>query len=387
MVPGGMAVKFSVGYAEEDVRADVEIAISPASTFGYEFQSSCSPLYDHLIREQIVKVASEFGSPPLFLKCADSGALPFTWLARLTAAFCIGLGIPIPPVVSDKRYGFHGLRRTRLYVPSNTPKLIPNAPLFQADAVILDLEESVHVGRKTEALALAGAASESVDWTGMELMVRVNGGEQGRVDLLTLARSSVGTFILPKVDSPDNVLEVCELLDEAESDAKIIPLVESALGVENAYEIAACSSRISAISLGLEDYVADIGAIRTIDQSESFFARSRVLNAARAAGIMPLASVFPEFKNQSQVTEYARRARMDGYEGIGCIHPSQIDSVHLGFAADELELDRARKIVKAYEQASESGTGVVGVEGSMADLPTYRRAKRLLKISGLGGIE
>lgn len=386
MVTGGLAVSFAVGYAGGEVRSDVEITVTPSAQFSFEFSSSTSPLFDQSITHQIETIAKQFGKPNVHVKCIDSGALPMTWIARLTAAFCLASGVSLPPMVSEKRYLPTGLRRSRLYVPANTPKLIPNAPLFRPDAVILDLEESVHANRKVEALAMASFASEMLDWSGVELMVRVNAGPQGDADIATLAQSSVATFILPKITCADDVLRVDAILDDIGSHVRLIPLIESALGVEHAFEIASCSERITALSLGLEDYVADIGATRTLEQSESYFARARVLNAARAAGIMPLASVFPGFQNLDEVEEYARRARNAGYEGIGCIHPNQIDAVHRGFCASPKELEKANQIVEAYNSTQVSGGGVIGVDGSMADLPTYLRAKRLIEQSGGGNL-
>lgn len=384
MVAGGMAVMVRVGYSGPDIRADVEITAEPAAQFGFDFVSSCSPLYDELIRDQIWTVAREFGEPALHLTCRDSGALPMIWSARLTATFCLSLGLEIPAVVSGRRFSGQGLRRSRLYVPANTPKLIPNAPLFSPDAVILDLEESVHADRKVEALAMVASVSEGVDWGDIELMVRINSGALGLSELATLAGSSVGTFVIPKVDSPGDLVSIMNLLDLSDSSAKILPLIESALGVENAFEIAKCSPRVTAISLGLEDYVADIGATRSVDQSESWFARSRVLNAARAAGVMPLASVFPRFLVEEEVEDYSRGARLAGYEGIGCIHPNQIGPAHRGFIASGAELERAKRVIEAYERAEGEGKGAVGVDGAMADLPTYERAKRVVRLAGGG---
>jgi len=379
VVAGGLAVSWVVGYSGGDVRADVQITVTPASTFGYEFVSNISPLYDDAIREQIESAAAEFGNPDLFLSCIDSGALPMTWSARLTAAFCAALELPIPVVEKVGRGPTNGLRRSRLYVPGNTPKLIPNAPLFGADAIILDLEESVHVARKLEALAMVASVCGELEWGRSELMVRVNSGELGRQEMRVLGRSGVQTFILPKIESADEVVAVDSLLTEIGSECMLFPLVESALGVENAFDIARSSKRVTAISLGLEDYVADIGAVRTIDQSESAFARARVLNAARAAGVMPLASVFPRFQDLAEVEEYARSSRAAGYEGVGCIHPNQIEAVHRGFAPSEKELNMAHQVVEAYETAQSLGSGAVGVNGSMADLPTYLRSKRIIE--------
>jgi citrate lyase subunit beta / citryl-CoA lyase len=384
LAPGGVAMSWTVGYSGDDVRADVEITVTPANEFGYQFKSNVSPLYDDAIREQIESVAQEFGNPGVFLDCIDSGALPMTWSARLTAAFCLALNRAIPAVQSSEKKLTNGLRRSRLYVPGNTPKLIPNAPLFGADVIILDLEESVHCGRKTEALAMVARACSELDWGRSELMVRVNAGELGRREMRVLGRSGVQTFILPKIESGEEVVAVDELLTEYGSDCLLFPLVESALGVENAFEIAKSSSRVTAISLGLEDYVADIGATRTLEQSESAFARARVLNAARAAGVAPLASVFPRFQDLSEVEEYARMSRAAGYEGVGCIHPNQIEAVHRGFAPTEKELKNAHQVVEAFESAQLLGSGAVGVNGSMADLPTYLRSKRIIKQAGGG---
>lgn len=368
-----------VGYSGDDVRADVQITVTPASGFGYEFVSTISPLYGEAIRIQIESVAERFGNPAVYLKCVDSGALPMVWTARLTAAFCIALDLPFPAVESSSRGSSGGLRRSRLYVPGNTPKLIPNAPLFGADAIILDLEESVHAARKKEALAMVASVCGELDWGRSELMIRVNAGELGQEEMRVLGKSGVQTFILPKVESADEVVAIDEFLSAMGSDCLLFPLVESALGVENSYKIAKSSKRVTALSLGLEDYVADICAKRTIEQSESLYARGRVLNAARAAGVIPLASVFPRFQDLAEVEEYARSSRAAGYEGVGCIHPNQIAAVHRGFAPSDKELQDAHQVVVAYEAAASLGTGVIGVNGSMADLPTYLRSKRIIE--------
>jgi citrate lyase subunit beta/citryl-CoA lyase len=130
--------------------------------------------------------------------------------------------------------------------------------------------------------------------------------------------------------------------------------------------------------LGLEDYVRDIGAIRTAGQDESVYARSRVLNAARAAGIMPLASVFPGFEDEGALTAYVQQARNQGYEGIGCIHPAQVPVVHAGFVPSGREVEWARAVLTAYERALAEGKGATRVGGEMVDGPTYARAQRIV---------
>ncbi len=375
-------MSITVGYAGPDVRADVCITATPASSFSYKFTSTISPLYDQAIRAQIELVAAGFGHPALHLCCEDSGALPFTWSARLNAAFSVVLNQELHSSIPNPGSRTPGLRRTRLYVPGNTPKLIPNSPLFKPDVIILDLEESVHPQRKTEALALVSAANEQLDWTAVELMVRVNTGDQGVTDMTMLAQSGVSAFILPKVESAEQIASIDCHLNSLDSKVMLFPLIESALGVENAFQIATASPRITALSLGLEDYIADLGATRTESQTESAFARSRILNAARAAGVTPLASVFPNFNDLDAVRAYATVARESGYEGIGCIHPKQIQPTHEAFAPTAGALEEARAIVQAFEDASLDGSAVVGVNGKMVDQPTYQRALKVVKGAG-----
>jgi len=382
LVTGGVAMSWQVGFAGGDVRADVQITAEPAPEFGSEISSTISPLYDEAIAAQTESIARQFGRPPVRLHCVDSGALPFTWAARLTAIFSMILDRAIEPSTKTKVAPQPGMRRSRLYVPGNTPKLIPNASIYGADAIILDLEESVAPQRKFEALAMVVSAIEHLDWSSSELMVRVNAGDQGRVDMHVLASAPVTTFILPKVETADEIAEIDQFLNDRNSDVLIFPLIESALGVENAFAIANASKRVTALSLGLEDYTADLGATRTEGQSESFYARSRILNAARAAGITPLASVFPNFSDAEAVTHYARTAKESGYEGVGCIHPNQIEPTHLGFAPSDKEREDAEAIVAAFESASEQSSAVVAVNGKMVDLPTYNRALRIVRSTG-----
>jgi citrate lyase subunit beta / citryl-CoA lyase len=369
----------TVGHAGEKVRADVQILVEAATEFSCTWVSSTSPLYDHAIESQIEEVATEFGRPSCRLACVDSGALPFTWKARLRTALRLftGQAPPRPRITHSPRSS--GLCRSRLYIPGNTPKLYLNAPLSRPDAIILDLEESVGSDRKEEALDLVIEGLRALSWGGTEMMARVNAGERGLEEIRALAAEPVDTFILPKVETADQVKEVDRLLESLGADQRLFPLIESALGVENAFLIAGCSPRVRALSLGLEDYLADIGAKRTQDQSESAYARSRVLNAARATGALPLASVYPGFEDRPALEAYVRAARDIGCEGIGCIHPAQVPIVHEAFRPSEEEQAKATAVLEAYESASQAGSGVTSTGGQMIDLPTYRRALRVIE--------
>lgn len=368
-----------VGRAGEGVRADVEITATEAPAFGFTLHSSTSRLYDDLIRQEINAMAAAFGQPAVHLECIDSGALPFAWRARLQTALVAITGHPAPPVLARARpTRAKGLLRTRLYVPGNIPKMFPNAGLSHPDALIFDLEDAVDPDQKIEALDLLEHAFSALDFGDCELMVRLNSGERGQHELDRLCRTGIDTFIIPKVETAEELRALDARLAQQGAPQRLFPLIESALGVENAFAIASATPRVKALSLGLEDYVRDIGATRTPGQEESAYARSRVLNATRAAGIIPLASVFPGFEDEAALTAYTQQARHQGYEGIGCIHPAQVPVAHAAFLPTHSEIDRARDVIRAFEAAQAQGKGATRVEGDMVDGPTYLRALRVM---------
>lgn len=367
------------GLAGPGIRADVQVTAEPSDRFAYSFSSSTSPLYDEAIKREIEEAAEQFGGPPLQIHCIDSGALPFTWRARLKTVFSLALGQPLTAESRQTaRERRSGPLRTRLYIPANTPKLYPNASLSRPDALVFDLEDAVPPDKRREALDLLVEGLQALEWPGCQIMVRINAGPQGLEEAARLCHLPVDAFVVPKVESPGDLAPLLGLLESAGGHQSLMPLIESALGVENAYAIACADARVAALSLGLEDYTADLGAERTQSQEESAYARSRVLNAARAAGIIPLASVYPGFEDPEALAAYASQARRLGYEGIGCIHPSQTAVVHKAFAPSEKEVARAERIVRDYEAAQASGAAAASSEGEMVDGPTYARALRTL---------
>jgi citrate lyase subunit beta/citryl-CoA lyase len=159
-----------------------------------------------------------------------------------------------------------------------------------------------------------------------------------------------------------------------------MPIVESALGAVRAYEIATACDNIVALTIGLEDYTADIGVPRTREGRESFWARSQVVNAARAAGVQPIDSVFSDVFDVDGLRESVIEAKSLGFDGKGCIHPRQIAIIHEGFAPTEQELAKARRIVEAFEEAERKGLGVVSLGGKMIDPPVVKRAQRVVRL-------
>jgi citrate lyase subunit beta/citryl-CoA lyase len=373
----------TVGEYGPAVRSDAWVSVTDAPKATYDLTTSVEAIYGQSIRRQIEAALERFGRPGVSLEIRDSGALPFVLEARLEAALCAHLGLPLPPLPKRSSPRRECLRRTRLYVPGNGPKLFPNAGLYQPDGLILDLEDSVAPDAKFAAQAMVRRALSALSWGKSERMVRINQGEEGMADLAAVADQGVEAFLLPKIEDGEGVLQVAMRLDEIGSEAVLIPLIESAAGVERAYEIASASPRVAAIALGLEDYVTDLRAERTSDGHESAYAHGRLVNAARAAGVSPLASVFPNVDDPDAMFEYARHKRGLGFDGVGCIHPRQIRAAHRAFASSEEELDSARAIVEDFEAALREGRGAVSVRGRMVDAPVYERAKAMLARGGV----
>jgi len=381
VVAGGMAVT-TVGEFGPAIRSDVWISVTDASKAGYDLTTSVDAIYGQSIRRQIEAALDHFGRPGVTLEIHDSGALPFALEARLEAALCTHLGLPLPPVAKRQVPKRRHLRRTRLYCPGNGPKLFPNAGLYRPDGLILDLEDSVAPEAKFAARAMVRRALATLDWGGSERMVRINQGDDGMADLEAVADQGVEAFLVPKVEDGESVRRIVARLEELGSQAVLIPLIETAAGIERSFEIASASPRVAALALGLEDYITDLQAERTQAGYESAYAHGRIINAARAAGISPLASVFPNVDDSDAMFSYARHKRGLGFDGVGCIHPRQIRAAHSAFAPSNEDIDSARAIVEGFEAALAEGRGAVSVRGRMVDAPVYERAKATLARSG-----
>ena len=166
----------------------------------------------------------------------------------------------------------------------------------------------------------------------------------------------------------------------------LMPIIESALGVLKAYEIASSSDKVCALAVGLEDYTADLGVERTNEGKESFYARSTVVNAAKAAGVQAIDTVFSDINDMEGLRASVVEAKSLGFEGKGCIHPRQIQVVHEAFSPTEKEIEKAKKIVLAFEEAEKKGLGVVALGSKMIDAPVVKRAKHITKLAIINGL-
>src|ERR1035438_9229631 len=276
------------------------------------------------------------------------------------------------------------LRRSRLYVPGSEPKYFVNAALHGADAIILDLEDSVHASEKDAARLLVRNALRAVDFLQCERMVRINQLPLGLEDLDEIVPESPDLILIPKVESPSQIIEANARVARITADYGItrpiwmMPILESALGLENAFAIAKASDQIVALTIGLEDYTADLGVVKTSTGAESLYARQRIVNAAHAAGVQAIDSVFGDVGDMEGLRAWGLNSLALGFEGMGCVHPLQIAVIHEAFAPTSAEIDRARKIVEAYNEAQQKGLGVVSLGSKMIDPPVVQRALKLM---------
>lgn len=389
---------FEAGRWGKDVRSDCHIVIEPRDGGGVEieFVSRVELYYGDSIREQAKSVLAELGVHNVKLTIHDEGALPYVISARIEAAVRrAGIGHGKPSFIGAGHHRAAGpehkatardrVRRSRLYLPGNEPKYSINAGLHEPDAVILDLEDSVHHGEKDTARILVRNTLRAVDFGSCERMVRINQLPLGSKDIEEVAGELPDLVLIPKVETADQVVnvdaEIRRVVLHAGHDAHpvwLMPIIESALGVENAFAIAKASDRVVALTIGLEDYTADLGVIKTREGSESLYARQRLVNAAKAVGIQAIDSVYGDIGDMDGLREWGKKSYAMGYEGMGCIHPLQIPVIHECFAPSEKEIEKALKIVAAYEEAQAKGLGVVSVGSKMIDAPVVNRAVKLV---------
>jgi citrate lyase subunit beta/citryl-CoA lyase len=389
-----------VGHWGKEIRSDVHVAFEARNNGGVEIslESRVAPYYGSAILEQTRAVLSELEVKNARVAVHDEGALPFVIAARIeTAARRAGVSagkrslpeqLPLPaPSAKDR------LRRSRLYLPGSEPKYFINAALHGPDAVILDLEDSVHRDEKDAARILVRNALRAVDFGSCERMVRINQLPLGLEDLAEIVGESPDLILIPKTEEPEQVREVDRMIGDIKSRHEIVrpiwimPILESALGIEHAFAIASASENVVALTIGLEDYTADLGVVKTTEGQESQYARSRVVNAARAAGVQANDSVFGDVGDLPGLRHWGERSRAAGFEGMGCIHPGQIRVIHEAFQPTAAEIEKAMRVVAAFEEAQSKGLAVVSLGSKMIDSPVVQRAVKLVdRAKAMGAI-
>ena len=277
--------------------------------------------------------------------------------------------------------------RSLLYVPANVPRFIESAHRRNADAVILDLEDSVPAAERPRARQDLQATAANVARGGADVVVRINRPwRQTILDLEASVSPRVQALALTKVDSADHVRLIAEVVGELEAErdmrvgaTRFIVMIETAAAFFRMPEIATAHPRIAAMTLGGEDFALSVGML---PEAEGLFMPKQTLAiAARAAGIMPLGFIgtVADYKDLDAFRQTIRRSRRLGFLGASVIHPSQVAILNEEFAPGKDELDSARRIVSAYEEAVAAGRGSIAVDGKMVDVPVVERAHQTLR--------
>lgn len=384
----------TAGNIGKKVRSDCFVTLELTNSGGIQLdiQSKVNVLFGDSIKKESEEILNYFGIKNANLKIEDKGAIALVIAARIEAA--------IKKLIdTDKEYLFDIIKEnnytsekeqyrfSRLYLPGNSPSMMLNAGIHQPNGIILDLEDSVAYNKKLEAKILVRNALRGINFYGAERMVRINQFPKGLDDLKYLIPNNVHVLLVPKCEGAEQILKLEEEIQKLKKENNVkhniylMPIIESAMGVEKAFEIASSSVNVIALAIGLEDYTADIGARRTNEATESFYARTRMVNACKAAGIQAIDSVFSDVGDMDALKENVRISKSLGFEGMGCIHPRQINVIHEYFAPEKDEIVKATKIVNAFIIAEEKGLGVVSLGTKMIDPPVVKRAQKTIDLA------
>lgn len=280
--------------------------------------------------------------------------------------------------------------RSLLFAPANRPDLVAKLPRSGADAVAIDLEDGTPEQEKTAArLGLTAAVSGLRD-RGMPglVLVRTNGpsSPHAPADLEAALGAGVDGLVIPKLTAAAELQPIAAALDRASRPADrrppiLIGLVETVAGVVNAHALAVGCSRLDALAFGAEDFISDIGGRRTPEGREVLYARSRVVLAAKAAGLAALDQVVIDIRDDERFRRDGVEGRSLGYTGKMCLLPRQVALANEIFTPDRDEIDWSRRLVAAAESARAAGRGVIEFEGRMVDPPLVRRARAVLELA------
>ncbi len=277
-----------------------------------------------------------------------------------------------------------------LFIPGNTPNLLINGNCLGADAVIFDLEDAVSPAEKDSARILVRNTMKYLDFRGIEIIVRINSSDTDywKKDLDEIMQYRPDLIMLPKSATADDILTVSSYMSEtekkyalADNTVKLMPLIETAMGVENAYSVASACERVAAIFLGAEDLTADLRCRRTKEGKEIEYARSRLVSAARAAGVDVYDTPFTDVNDDEGIYLDAEHARSLGFTGKASISPRHVQVINEVFSPSQKDIDYAYEVMDAIRQAKEQGRGAIALHGKMIDAPIVARARQTIAMA------
>jgi citrate lyase subunit beta / citryl-CoA lyase len=279
------------------------------------------------------------------------------------------------------------LLRSLLFVPGNNSRFLEKAKSLQADIVCFDLEDSVPVEEKKSARNLIKNALKNRSEYNSEIYVRTNSPESGMIpdDLQEIVQLGIDGIVIPKVNTSNEIKKIEKTMLVLEKKRKLKPIelmasIESTEGVVNAYSIASCSKRVSALIFGVFDLLNDLGIEYTKKAEGAVYSRTKIPVDARAAGKYAIDAIWQDLDDTKGLEQDSFTAKNLGYVGKSIIHPNQIDVVHEVFYPTPLETDWARKVINAYDLAKKNKKGATTVDGKMIDEVHYKRAIALLNL-------
>jgi citrate lyase subunit beta/citryl-CoA lyase len=283
-------------------------------------------------------------------------------------------------------------RRSMLYIPGNNPAMIQQGGVYGADSILLDLEDSVALNQKDAARFLIRNMIRTIDFYDTEVCVRVNhlSTPFGLADLEEIVPLQPSAIRYPKTESADEIANLLRIIEGIE-DRHHLPhhamtihaMIETAMGVQNVFEIASKFRRIDAITVGGQDLTADMNILYTPDGAGIDFARKRIVMAAKASHIDILDTIFPDVNDEEGLRKETEYAKKIGFTGKAVINPRQIDIIHEVFTPTEEEIRKAYRIVKEFRANTAAGIGVFAIDGKMIDAPVVRRAEYILKLANV----
>jgi len=284
--------------------------------------------------------------------------------------------------------------RSMLYVPGNSMRMITKAATLTSDAIILDLEDAVALPDKATARIMVRDSIKAIKSGGAYVFVRVNALTTNLTaeDLKLVVVKGLDGIMLAKTETKSDVAELDSMIEEAEKGSglrpgtlTIVPLIESAKGVVNVYEIASASKRLVAVTFGAGDYYRDLGravSLLSPEETELLYARSQIVNGSRAAGVQAIDTpFFGLLTDRESFTKETTLALQLGFKGKQLIHPTQIEFVNKIFSPSVDEAEYSRRLVEAFEEAQARGLGAISFEGKMIDIMSYKQAKELVNFA------
>ena len=287
------------------------------------------------------------------------------------------------------------MRRSMLFLPGNTPNMLINGHCLGSDALIFDLEDAVSPAEKDAARILVRNTMRYMDLRGCEVIIRINSTDTPywKKDLDTVMPQKPNLILLPKTGSPKDILEVDaymtaleEKLGLEKNTVGLMALIETALGVENSFAIATSSDRVKALFLGAEDLTADLRCKRTKEGREIEYARTRLVAAARAAGVDVYDTPFTDVNDDEGIRKDAAYAKALGFSGKASISPRHVGVINEVFSPSQADIDYAYEVMDAIALAKEQGKGAIALRGKMIDAPIVTRAQQTIAAAEALGI-